>query len=46
MAEVKSTRFSLLVLGDASVGKTSLIKMYGMKTFEESHMATLGIDSV
>ena len=28
--EIKNTKFSLLVLGDASVGKTSLIKMYGM----------------
>ena len=37
---------SIIVLGDAAVGKTSLLKMYDEKTFQPAHMATLGLDYV
>ena len=33
-------------MGDGSVGKTSMIKMYAEKKFTASHMATLGLDFV
>ena len=39
-------KISLLALGDEAVGKTSLLKMYKDKKFDESHMATIGIDPV
>ena len=34
------------MLGDAAVGKTSISNMYAKDKFNESHMATLGIDYV
>ena len=34
------------MLGDGSVGKTSIIKMYDEQKFTASHMATLGLDFV
>ena len=39
-------RMSIIVLGDAAVGKTSLLKMYDEKKFQPAHMATLGLDYV
>ena len=33
-----------IVLGDAAVGKTSIINQYTDKGFSEDHLATLGID--
>ena len=41
-----SNKFSLILLGDGEVGKTSLLKMYHSKEFDESHMVTMGIDYV
>ena len=35
-----------MVLGDGAVGKTSLLLMYKDKKFDESHMATIGLDFV
>ena len=35
-----------VVVGDGAVGKTSLLKMYQEQKFQESHMATLGLDYV
>ena len=35
---------NLIILGDGSVGKTSMIKMYAEKKFTPVHMATLGLD--
>ena len=37
---------NLIILGDGSVGKTSMIKQYSEKKFTPSHMATLGLDYV
>ena len=36
--------FKFIVVGDCSVGKTSLIKRFAGHDFEEKHIATLGID--
>ena len=41
-----SNKISLIILGDGSVGKTSMIKMYAERKFTASHMATLGLDFV
>ncbi len=39
-----ANKANLILLGDGSVGKTSIIKMYSEKKFQSSHMATLGLD--
>ena len=39
-------KINLILLGDGSVGKTSMIKMYNEKKFDTAHMATLGLDFV
>ena len=33
-----------ITLGDAAVGKTSIINQYTGKGFDDEHIATLGID--
>jgi Ras-related protein Rab-1A len=38
----KSLQF--IILGDAAVGKTSIINQYTGKGFDDEHIATLGID--
>ena len=40
------TKFSLILLGEGSVGKTCLIKKYNDGTFEDSHFVTMGIDFI
>ena len=39
-------KLSIVVLGDGAVGKTSLLKMYHSREFDESLMVTMGIDYV
>ena len=39
-----ANKMNLIILGDGSVGKTSMIKMYAEKKFTATHMATLGLD--
>ena len=39
-----ANKANLILLGDGSVGKTSIIKMYSEKKFQSAHMATLGLD--
>lgn len=41
---MNNKKINLIVLGDASVGKTSLIKQYTGKGFTEEHLATMGLD--
>mgnify|MGYP000872807846 CR=1 FL=1 len=41
-----NNKINIIVLGDGAVGKTSLLKMYAEGKFQESHMATLGLDYV
>ena len=43
---MSNKKMSIIVLGDAAVGKTSLLKMYDEKKFQPAHMATLGLDYV
>ena len=33
-------------MGDGAVGKTSIIKRYANKEFDEEHITTLGLDFV
>ena len=42
--ENKVQRFSLIIVGDPSIGKTSLLKSYTGMTFNDSYLVTLGID--
>ena len=39
-----ANKMNLIILGDGSVGKTSMIKMYAERKFTATHMATLGLD--
>lgn len=41
-----NNRLNIIVLGNGAVGKTSLLKMYAENKFQDSHMATLGLDYV
>ena len=41
-----SRKFSLILLGEGAVGKTSLIKRYNDDSFDDSHLVTMGIDFV
>ena len=41
---VEKLKFKLCVLGDASVGKTSLIHHFCEGFFRESYLATIGIN--
>ena len=36
--------FKIVVIGDANVGKTSMLQRYRFGTFAERHGATLGVD--
>ena len=36
----------IIILGDGAVGKTSIIKRYSDKEFDEEHITTLGLDFV
>ena len=40
----KVNTVNIILLGDAGVGKSSIIKMYTERKFEEEHVATLGLD--
>ena len=43
---VSGNKANIMMIGDGAVGKTSLLKMYSEGVFNESHMATLGLDYV
>ena len=42
----RSWVFKILLLGDAAVGKTSLIRKYVKDTFKEDYRATLGVNII
>ncbi len=44
LAEITTYSYKLIVVGDPSVGKTSLIRRYANKKFEESYLPTIGAD--
>ncbi|MDD1777123.1 MAG: GTP-binding protein [Candidatus Helarchaeota archaeon] len=44
MAETTTYSYKLVVVGDPSVGKTSLIRRYANKKFEDSYLPTIGAD--
>lgn len=37
---------NIIIIGDGSVGKTSLLKMYNEGIFSTTHMATLGLEYI
>ena len=39
-------KMQLMMLGDGSVGKTSMITQFKDKHFNQTHMATIGVDYV
>jgi len=43
--ELKKIKLKLLLLGDAGVGKTSILNKYLKNKFEENYITTLGIES-
>ncbi|MHA1651869.1 MAG: Rab family GTPase [Candidatus Helarchaeota archaeon] len=44
MPETKTFAYKLCVVGDPSVGKTSLIRRYADRKFDESYLPTIGAD--
>lgn len=44
MVESKKYTYKIVVVGDPSVGKTSLIRRYADKKFDESYLPTIGAD--
>ena len=43
---VSSHKCNIIMIGDGAVGKTSLLNMYSEGVFNQSHMATLGLDYI
>ena len=43
---LKPIEYKFILLGDSTVGKSSIFKRLSGKGFSESHMATVGIDSI
>ena len=39
-------KISIIVVGDAEVGKTSLLKRYDNKKFSNQHIKTVGVDFI
>ena len=44
MAKDKGQQYSIMILGDGAVGKTSIIKRFTDDEFDEDHLTTLGLD--
>ena len=44
MSVKKQFMYKILLLGDSSVGKTCVLTRYTDNTFQEDHMATIGLD--
>ena len=41
-----SNKINIIVIGDSAVGKTSLLRKFSEDGFQDSHVATLGLDLV
>jgi GTPase SAR1 family protein len=37
-------QYKIVLIGDSSVGKSSLLRRFADDTFEESYLATIGVD--
>lgn len=46
MEDIGRTKFNICIFGDTTVGKTSMIHVLTNQGFNESHLATIGIDYV
>ena len=46
MATIASNKCNIIIIGDGSVGKTSLLNMYSEGIFSTTHMATLGLEYI
>jgi len=44
MSVKKEFMYKILLLGDSSVGKTCILTRYSDNTFQEDHLATIGLD--
>ena len=44
MTKDKGQQYSIMILGDGAVGKTSIIKRFTDDEFDEDHLTTLGLD--
>ena len=44
MSVKKEFMYKILLLGDSSVGKTCILTRYSENTFQEDHLATIGLD--
>ena len=40
----KNYQFKVVLIGDSSVGKSSLLRRFADDSFEESYLATIGVD--
>lgn len=39
-------KVSVIIIGDAAVGKTSILNWYDTRKFNKQHIRTVGLDSV
>lgn len=42
--EMSDFMYKVVLIGDTSVGKSSLMKRFADDSFEESYLATIGVD--
>ena len=42
----QANKINIIILGDAAVGKSNLLKVYSEGKFNDAHMATLGLDYI
>ena len=39
-------RMDVIIIGDSQVGKTSILKQYNTKTFQQNSISTIGVDFI
>jgi small GTP-binding protein len=39
-------RMNIMIIGDGKVGKTSILKMFDKKKFQQDHIKTIGVDFI
>jgi Ras-related protein Rab-1A len=44
--EQSKKKVSIIIIGDAAVGKTSILNWYDTRKFNKQHIRTVGLDSV